>query len=147
MNKFPFTKNTQRAILLSIGLLTVTTTSCKDEKEDACVAGGGGTVDLVLFPQHHSEPISGIPGYVDSAFIKFNTREFPGDNPAKYDIVLTGNIGSDSIIVEGMKCGDYFLFMTGFDTSIAERVKGGIPYTIAEGASGLKNVIVPITED
>jgi hypothetical protein len=49
--------------------------------------------------------------------------------------------------VEGLKCGDYFLFMTGFDTSIAERVKGGIPYSIAEGTSGTKSVIVPITED
>ena len=88
MSKYPFMKNTQRAILLSIGLLTVTTTSCKDEKEDACVAGGGGTVDLVLFPQHHSEPISGIPGYVDSAFIKFNTREFPGDNRMSYTAPL-----------------------------------------------------------
>lgn len=140
-------KKAQRALLVFVGLLSSTFTSCKDDSEDPCVAGSGGPVDLVLFPQHHGEPIPGIPGYVDSAFIKFNTREFPGDNPAKYDLVLTGNIGSDSIIVEGLKCGDYFLFMTGFDTSIAERVKGGIPYTIAEGASGLKNVIVPITED
>jgi hypothetical protein len=37
--------------------------------------------------------------------------------------------------------------MTGFDTSIAERVKGGIPYTIQEGASGIKNVVVPVTEN
>jgi hypothetical protein len=50
-------------------------------------------------------------------------------------------------LVQGLKCGDYFLFMTGFDTSIAERVKGGIPYTIQEGASGIKNVVVPVTEN
>jgi len=121
--------------------------SCTQEKEDICIAGSGGDVNLVLFPQHHGEAIPGMLGYVDSAFIKFNTRDFPGENPSKYDLVLTGDVGSDSVLVQGLKCGDYFLFMTGFDTSIAERVKGGIPYTIQEGASGMKNVLVPVTED
>ncbi|MFM7902070.1 MAG: hypothetical protein ACKPAD_08800 [Bacteroidota bacterium] len=140
-------KSIQKALLLSVGIISIAVTSCKDEKEDTCVAGGGGTVDLVLYPQHHGEAIPGIPGYVDSAFIKFNTRDFPGDDASKYDLVLTGDVGSDSVLVQGLKCGDYFLFMTGFDTSIAERVKGGIPYTIQEGASGFKNVLVPVTEN
>jgi len=121
--------------------------SCGDEKEDPCESGTGGAVDLMLFPQHHGEAIPGIPNYVDSTFIKFNSREFPGDNPSKYDMVVTGQVGADSVLVQGLKCGDYFIFMTGFDTSIAERVKGGIPYTIQEGVSGKKNVIVPVTED
>jgi hypothetical protein len=132
------------AFMLVTSLLWV---ACGDDKEDPCVSGKGGTVDLMLFPQHHGEAIPGIPNYVDSAFIKFNTREFPGDNASKYDLIITGQVGSDSVLVEGLKCGDYFIFMTGFDTSIAERVKGGIPYTIQEGASGKKNVIVPVTED
>ncbi len=134
-------------LLLSLGIIGLSFQSCNDEKEDNCIAGSGGGVNLVLFPQHHGEAIPGIAGYVDSAFIKFNTREFPGDNPSKYDLVLSGDVGSDSVLIQGLKCGDYFLFMTGFDTSIAERVKGGIPYTIAEGSSGTKNVVVPVTEN
>jgi len=139
----------QKTIITATAVLfaTLSWLSCSQEKEDICVAGSGGEVNLALFPQHHGEAIPGIVGYVDSAFIKFNTRDFPGDDPSKYDLVLTGDVGSDSVLVQGLKCGDYFLFMTGFDTSIAERVKGGIPYTIQEGASGIKNVVVPVTED
>ncbi len=83
--------------------------ACGDDKEDPCVSGKGGAVDLMLFPQHHGEAIPGIPNYVDSAFIKFNTREFPGDNASKYDLIITGQVGSDSVLVEGLKCGDYFV--------------------------------------
>lgn len=121
--------------------------SCTQEKKEICVPGTGGSVDLVLFPQHHGEAITGLPNYVDSAFIKFNSQDFPGDNPSQYDMVITGAIGSDSIIVEGLKCGPYYIYMAGFDTSIAERVRGGIPYMISEDASGRKNVIVPVTEN
>jgi hypothetical protein len=140
-------KRFKSSLLMALGMVALSMQSCKDEKEDTCVAGSGGSVDLTLFPQHHGEAIPGMAGYVDSAFIKFNTRDFPGDDPSKYDLVLTGDVGSDSVLVQGLKCGDYFLFMTGFDTSIAERVKGGIPYTIQEGASGIKNVVVPVTEN
>jgi hypothetical protein len=121
--------------------------SCTEEKEETCIAGNGGTVRLVLFPEHHGEAIPSLDNYADSAFIKFNAQDFPGDDPSKYDLVITGAIGSDSVVVENLKCGKYYIYMAGFDTSIAERVRGGIPYVISEGASGVKNVIVPVTED
>lgn len=123
---------------------------CKDDKEDdnqpTCVAGRGGAVTLVLQPEHHGEAIPGIVGYPDSAMIKFNTSEFPGDNPANYDYIVVGETDSISVIADSLKCGSYFVFMTGWDVSIAERVKGGIPVTITE-QSGTKTVKVPITED
>ena len=123
---------------------------CKDDKEDdnqpACVAGRGGAVTLVLQPEHHGEAIPGIVGYPDSAMIKFNTSEFPGDDPSKYDYIVVGETDSISVIADSLKCGSYFVFMTGWDVSIAERVKGGIPVTITE-QSGTKTVKVPITED
>src|SRR5690242_1314486 len=90
--------------------------SCK--KEDKCPAGSGGQVELVLFPQHHGRSIFGQPHYLDSAFIKFNTQEFPGEAPSLYDMVVAGSPPSDSVQVFNMKCGNYFIFMTGFDTLI-----------------------------
>jgi hypothetical protein len=119
---------------------------CKKE-EEKCIAGTGGDVTLNLFPEHHGKAIPGIEGYPDSAFIKFNTKEYPGGSPSSYDLVIVGSVGSDMISAKNLKCGDYFIYMTGYDTSIAERVRGGIPYTISENASGVISVKVPITED
>ncbi len=118
--------------------------SCK--KDDKCEAGSGGSVTLILEPEHHGEPIYSQPAYRDSAFIKFDVEEFPGDDPTKYDIIVVGQSGSKQVTVSGLKCGKYYLFMTGFDTSIVERVKGGIPYEFDE-EEGVKTVKVPVTED
>jgi hypothetical protein len=125
-------------------LLFSSLSSCK--KDDKCEAGSGGSVTLILEPEHHGEPIYSQPTYRDSAFIKFDAEEFPGDDPAKYDIIVVGQSGSKQVTVSGLKCGKYYLFMTGFDTSIVERVKGGIPYEFDE-EDGVKTVKVPVTED
>ena len=136
--------------LLMVLFATALLSGCKDDKEDdtlpACVAGRGGAVTLILKPEHHGEAIPGIAGYPDSAMIKFNTSEFPGDDPSKYDYIVVGETDSISVVADSLKCGSYFVFMTGWDVSIAERVKGGIPVTISE-QSGTKTVKVPITED
>lgn len=129
---------------------TLSFTACKDDKDEdntpACVAGRGGQVTVSFFPEHHGEPIPGIASYPDSAMIKYNTSEFPGDNPALYDFIAVGDLDSIKVVVDSLKCGNYFVFMTGWDVSIAERVKGGIPVTITE-TSGTKSVKIPITED
>ncbi|MBL0342360.1 MAG: hypothetical protein IPP71_16510 [Bacteroidetes bacterium] len=129
--------------------MMVVFTSCKDDKDDpepTCVGGKGGAVTFVLKPQHHGEPIPSTAAYPDSAFIKFNVSEFPGDNPALYDLVVVGTDGAFEVNVDSMKCGKYFIFMTGFDASIAERVKGGIPVTISI-ETGTKVINIPVTED
>ncbi len=109
-------------------------------------AGLGGKTTLILKPQHHSAPISSQVSYPDSALIKFNATDFPGDNAAAYDHIVTGNTGENFVKVSGLKEGKYFIYMTGYDTSINQRVKGGIPYEITQG-SGEVNVTVPVTED
>ncbi len=113
---------------------------------DNCVAGQGGNITMILNPEHHGDPIVSTAWYPDSAFIKFNASDFPGEDPLVYDLVLTGNTGDDFITVNGLSCGKYFIFMTGFDPSIAERVKGGIPVTINENDSVL-DLVIPVTED
>ena len=131
------------AVALS-AMIVSALSSCK--KDDKCEAGSGGSVTLVLEPEHHGEPIYSQPAYRDSAFIKFGAEEFPGDDPTKYDIIVVGQSGSKKVTVSGLKCGKYYLFMTGFDTSIVERVKGGIPYEF-DDEEGVKTVKVPVTED
>lgn len=133
--------------ILFLMLLSVLSLGCSKKDETLCVASEGGSCDLILFPQHHEEPIISQPNYLDSAFIKFNTREFPGDDKSKYDLIVVGDLGSDKVIIENLKCGNYFIYMTGYDQSISERVKGGIPFTISEGFVGAKNIVVPVTED
>jgi hypothetical protein len=135
--------------LLSIVVTVVLATSCKKDIDlpvDPCVAGTGGNVTLILKPEHHGDPIPSIPGYPDTAMIKFNVNEFPGDDPDLYDLVLVGNTGDDFVAVNNLKCGKYYIYMTGFDESIAERCRGGIPFIIKE-SSGVKTIVIPITED
>lgn len=140
---------------LTFIVLVVIISSCKKDMdipeyaippEGTCVAGNSGEVTVILKPQHHGDPIPSILDYPDSAMIKFNVSEFPGDNPNLYDLVVVGEIGSDEVVVNNLSCGKYFIYMTGFDESIAERVRGGVPVTINE-TSGVITRIIPITED
>ena len=122
---------------------------CDDDPDDptpTCVGGKGGSVSFVLQPEHHGKAIPSQPTYLDSAFIKYNTNDFPGDNPALYDRIVVGTAGSAIVIADSMKCGKYFIYMTGYDTSIVERVRGGIPVNI-QIQTGPIAIKVPVTED
>lgn len=112
-----------------------------------CMAGSGGDVTLVLKPQHHAKAIVSSSNYRDTAYIKFNKTDFPGPSPALYDIVAVGNVNEDFVRVSGLKCGQYYIMMTGFDTSAVWniRVIGGIPIDFSE-QSGEKVVVVPVNE-
>jgi hypothetical protein len=114
--------------------------SCEKEK-----AGLGGDVILTLYPEHHAKPIYGQPNYLDSAMLKFNSSEFPGDDPGLYDAIFTGNAGEHFVRVAGLKKGQYFIYMAGWDTAISQRVVGGIPYKIT-ASSGELTAAVPVTE-
>lgn len=127
-----------RIILIASTLFLLA--SCKKEK-----AGMGGNVSLILKPQHHGKPIYNQPDYPDSVFIKFDQAEFPGDNPSLYDYIKAGNPGDDFVRVDGLKKGQYYIFMAGFDTSIFQRAVGGIAYKITQDAGEIQ-LIVPITE-
>ncbi|HQU99777.1 MAG: hypothetical protein JNK61_04755 [Bacteroidia bacterium] len=127
------------AILSSFFLIA----SC--DEDDKCNAGTGGNVVLVTKPQHHGKAIISQAAYLDSAFIKFNTKEFPGANASLYDLVVAGEIGEDHVHISGLKCGDYYIYMSGWDTTINQRVTGGLPYSFSQ-ESGEINLVVPVTE-
>jgi len=118
-----------------------------EEDDGSCTytAGTGGNVTIVASPKHHGEEIGHDTSYVDSAFVKFNTSEFPGTNPGAYDLVIAGEPGEHHVHIEGLKRGKYYIYMTGWDTTISQRVTGGIPYEVTV-SSGEINLDVPVTE-
>jgi hypothetical protein len=64
-----------------------------------------------------------------------------------YDITqkVEKNIAGESYtIFKGLKPGDYYIYGLGWDPSISNNVKGGIPYTIKDETD--LSIIVPVTE-
>ncbi|MCS6991924.1 MAG: hypothetical protein NZL95_08695 [Chitinophagales bacterium] len=131
-------------ISLAFVLGTAAVLACSSCRE-RCEAGLGGNVTLVAYAKHHGKPIFGTEQWPDSALIKFNASELPGVNASDYDLVVVGKAGDDFVRIEGLKCGNYYVFMTGFDANFNARVVGGIPVTIAQ-ESGELHLDVPVTE-
>jgi hypothetical protein len=113
---------------------------CRKENTPDCVAGTGGKVTLLLFPQHHGQTIYGA-----TAYIKFNSKSLPS-SLSDFDMTLEGEENEAHIHAENLKCGDYFIYCEGYDSTIAEAVRGGIPYTLSSATRGEVNVYVPVTE-
>lgn len=110
--------------------------SCKKQPS----AGLGGNANLKISVKHH-----GV--FIDSAtvYIKFNSSEAPSNG--QYDLTKTvskDTSGESFALFEGLKKGDYYIYATGWDPSINEDVKGGIPYTIAEETD--ITILIPVTE-
>jgi len=103
-------------------------------------AGTGGANTFVISPEHHGTAIKGA-----TAYIKFDTKEQPGTAASDYDLVQMGEMKEDHIHVEGLKPGKYYIFCTGYDSTIFQTVQGGIPLTI-KSKSGETMITVPVTE-
>lgn len=118
--------------------------SCRKE---GCEAGTGGEVTLKIMPEHHGVPIYNSQNYRDTVYVKFNATDFPGPDRSNFDLILWGNANENFVKVSGLKCGQYYIMVSGFDTSAQWniRVVGGIPLNFSE-SSGEKLVTVPVTE-
>ena len=118
-----------------LGTVILLATACK--KGDI-----GGEATIAAFPKHHSQSIKGATMYV-----KFDATELPADPTNKYDLKIVGEENEDHVHIEGLRYGDYYLYATGFDSTIMQPVSGGIPVTIKW--SERKNELdkdVPVTE-
>jgi hypothetical protein len=109
------------------------------------IAGLGGTTIIVAKPRHHGATIYNQSNYPDTAYVKFSAHDFPGQDPSSYDAAFAGAEGEDHVNITGLKPGYYYIWMAGFDTSIVQRVTGGIPYTLTQ-ASGQLELVIPVTE-
>jgi hypothetical protein len=118
-----------------------------DEDDGSCTytAGTGGNVTIAAFPKHHGADITSDSLYLDSAFVKFNASNLPGTSASNYDLVIAGEAGENHVHIPGLKRGKYFIYMTGFDHNINQRVTGGIPYEV-NMTSGEIDLDVPVTE-
>ena len=110
--------------------------------------GLGGDATLAVFPQHHGAAIYSTATYKDSVFIKFNAKEIPADPTHDYDALFVGEVGENHIHCEELKWGDYSVFCTGWDTTINQRVKGGILTKIKrKDRKDEVDLEVPVTEE
>lgn len=103
-------------------------------------AGLGGNANLKVSARHHALNIDSC-----TVYIKFNSSEAPSDNV--YDLnqqITMDTSGNSYTIFNGLKKGDYYIFAQGWDPSISENVKGGIPYTIKDETD--ISIIIPVTE-
>lgn len=109
-------------------------------KKDKCTGGSGGSLTIVAFPKHHGNDTKPLWAYV-----KFNTKNFPGDNPSNYDLRIAGDTTENHIEIENVKCGDYYIYAIAIDPAINDTVVGGVPFSTAE-TTGEVNVNVAVTE-
>lgn len=135
--------------LLIMGFISVSFTSCKpddDDPEPELIAGFGGNLTIVAKPEHHGDPIINTAGHPDSAMIKFNTQDLPGGtDPWLFDTVLVGEEGEDHVHIEGLKPGKMYIYMTGWDTTINQRVAGGGKINTTQ-TTGELTVTIAVTE-
>ncbi len=126
-------------ILFQICFLMIATSillSCQKQEK----AGFGGNTNLVIRCQHHGVTLDSM-----TVFIKFNTQEAPLDGIFDVDQKVVKQTLNDSYAsISGLKKGKYYLYADGYDPSISEEVKGGIPYIIDE--EGTQEIVIPVTE-
>lgn len=132
-----------RIVLFACALLT-TLYAC-NRKDNTCVAGTGGKLTIVAYLQHHGKPIYSQSNYHDTVFLKFNTQNLPGVKASDFDTYFVGNDTENFVTLTGLKCGEYYIYGAGYDTSIFQRVVGGIPYNTSE-SSGTISINLPVTE-
>lgn len=102
-------------------------------------AGTGGNNTIIATAKHHGLIIPEA-----TIYIKYNSKDFPGENTSVYDDFKTA--GKDGkVTFEGLKRGDYYLYGIGYDSSIKQTVVGGIPIQLLQKA-GEKLIDVPVTE-
>jgi hypothetical protein len=134
----------KKRIVFLMTLTVMFYASCKKPGSDNS-AGANGNVTLDLIPQHHGKPVPNRAVYLDSAFIKFNSVQPTGFRPSDFDLIISGIAGNNNILVPGMHSGQYYIYMTGFDTVYNKRVVGGTGCDFTTG-SGQVQFFIPITE-
>jgi hypothetical protein len=127
-------------IFASVGIAAFLFSGCTKEGLD-------GEATLVVKPAHHGTPIVSSAAYRDSVFIKFDATEVPADPTHDYDALVVGEIGEDHIHVEHPTKGNYSIYCTGWDTTINERVTGGVTIEIKRKERKDEIVVdVPVAE-
>lgn len=124
-----------------VATLCFAVVSCKKE-------GLGGNATVVAFLKHHDHIIVNQADYPDTVFVKFDAKESPGTDVSNYDTFFGGEAGEDHVHVKGLQPGNYFLFGVGMDSSIVQRVKGGVAIKIKHKEKDEEiDLDLPVTEE
>src|SRR5881392_747744 len=117
-----------------VALAFVSLVACKKD-------GTGGDANVSADVKHHEKP---IPGAV--IYIKYGASEFPGESPSLYDDHKTCDINGHAEFT-GLLRGHYYFYGVGYDSSIQEAVKGGVPLEITrKQKKSTLDLLVPVTE-
>lgn len=103
-----------------IAALLVICISCKKSNT-------GGNASIAAYTVHHGTPIN-----FPTVYVKFGAKEKPADPTSDYDLKLVG-IHENHVHIEELRYGNYYLFATGFDSSIMMPVSGGVPVKLKWG--------------
>lgn len=119
--------------------------ACKHKEEDSfqCVAGTGGSNSFLVYAIHGDTPLPNYFTHPDTAFVKFGTTVSPGVHPSDYDTFYVSEPGEDHIHCTGLKCGDYFIYRTAWDSVENITRYGSYGISVAD-TSGLKEIHVAV---
>ena len=118
--------------------------ACKHKPYIApCMSGTGGSLSIVTYATHAGISIPNYFTHFDTAFVKFGTLSSPGNNPANYDTYYVSDPGEDHIHCFGLKCGNYFIYRTAWDSLENVTRYGGYGVSISDSEGG-KSIIVPV---
>ena len=116
-----------------------------DEDDGTCKYGGlGGNTKLVARPKHNGIFVTGMAGYPDTAFVKFNATIAP-DSASNYDLVVVGPESDYHVEIDSLMPGKYFVFVTGWDSIANVRVFGGASVLLTQ-SNGTLQIDVPVFE-
>lgn len=129
-------KNSKLFALFAISFFAII--SCnRTEKDENAGKGGNATLKVVL--KHHNEAKSILNGKV---YIKYNAQDAPSSFDDSTNCLMVDSIPIGTIT--GLKKGKYYLYGTGYDTTVSQAVKGGVPYEVKEEIS--YDISLPVTE-
>lgn len=122
-------------------LLLLAVASCKPDKQPVD-AGKGGSATVTLYPQHHLVAKNIINAKL---YVRYNTLDAPSSGLYDDSVQCTNHDQLVSGVFSGLKNGNYYFYATGYDTSVKQYLKGGIPYTITQQTD--QSSALPVSED
>lgn len=119
--------------LIAILIISFVITACPKPGID-------GKATITGHVKHHEEH---IPNAV--VYIKYDATELPGTNASDFDDSTLASSGDGHYEFEELRKGNYYLFSTGYDSTIAQIVLGGIPVKITKKTETVE-IDIPVTE-
>jgi len=119
--------------ILAIVIILITTNACKKE-------GIGGKATITGYVKHHEVYIPS-----STVYIKYGATELPGILSADYDDQTIASSVDGHYEFTELNKGDYYLYSTGYDSTIYSDVSGGTPITIKKKAETIE-INIPVTE-